>query len=328
MFKYSELDINNIEKIVGETYKERAREIMKVLKVSNTPLMLTGFSGTGKTITAKNIAAKYAKLNNVPAYFIQLSPDQTKTNIILGLRLINGTLTACNGVVAECMEQGGIIVVDEATHATQSLLLMFNSLMDTDSISSIGDKIIRAKDTFRIIFCCNDSSYAGNTKLPQSFCSRLIAYYFDYPSFEEETKILSNMLKNKDIKIDVILSRYLIGLVRELRSSDMPLSVRNAFSASLLISVTSKTNIEDFDATDKKMETKFKKLLSTANNIRVEDITLNDILEDEETLKVIYSIGIEKLNEIIKQSYMYYLDIDQSVVFRNAYKKKVEDILL
>ena len=126
MFKYSELDITAVKPVVGANSLERCKDITKLLNISNTPIMLTGASGTGKTHSAKKIASYYAKKHNVPAYFIQLSPDQTKTNVILGLRLINGSLVVQNGVVAECMERGGIIIIDEVTHATQSLILMLN----------------------------------------------------------------------------------------------------------------------------------------------------------------------------------------------------------
>lgn len=328
MFKYSELDIDNIEKVVGQSYKDRMKEVLKLFKVSNTPIIFTGNSGTGKTIVAKNIASRYAKKNNVPAYFIQLSPDQTKTNIILGLRLINGSLQAQNGVVAECMEQGGIIVIDEATHATQSLLLMFNSLMDKDSITSIGDKIIKAKDTFRIIFCCNDSNYSGNIKLPQSFCNRPIAYHFDYPSFDEELEIAINMLDIKGVSYNEDVLTYFVRIMRELRGIDIPLSCRNIFSATLLLST--KKVIENKDIViENDSEAKFKKIISLVRDYKVIDaITKNDILNEEKLINLFCSIGFENINEVIKQTFMYYLDFDGAVFSRDDYKNKLEGFLL
>jgi MoxR-like ATPase len=329
MVKYSELDIHNVDKIVGSNYIARAKEVLRLLKTSNVPIMFTGVSGAGKTVTAKNIAAVYAKKFNVPAYFIQLSPDQTKTNIILGLRLINGSLQVYNGVVAEAMERGGIIIVDEATHATQSLLLMFNSLMDIDSVTSVGDKIIKAKDTFRVIFCCNDSKYSGNVKLPQSFCNRLITYNFEYPEFEEEVQIAENMLEKNNIDYNEQVLKYFVKLMTQLRDTEIPLSVRNVYSAMLLFSVKGLDSEEEVEVeVTGDMETKFKKIISMITGTDVKNINKNDILNEEEFIKYIYKVGFSNINEIIKQCFMYYLDIDGSVFVKNNYKNRLEGFLL
>ena len=93
---------------------------------TNRNKFVLGPSGSGKSIIAMNLARQYALAKNVPAYYVQLSPEQTKTSLILGLRLENGSLAVKNGVVADCMERGGIIIVDEATHSVQEILLMFN----------------------------------------------------------------------------------------------------------------------------------------------------------------------------------------------------------
>ena len=53
-------------------------------------------SGSGKSIIAMNLARQYALAKNVPAYYVQLSPEQTKTSLILGLRLENGSLAVKN----------------------------------------------------------------------------------------------------------------------------------------------------------------------------------------------------------------------------------------
>lgn len=115
-----------------------------------------------------------------------MSPEQTKTSLILGLRLENGSLTVKNGVVADCMEKGGSIIVDEAAHSVQEILLMFNSILDRTSVTAIGDKMIYANEDFLIVFCANDSRYAGSVKLPQSFAQRLVSFYFDYPVADDE----------------------------------------------------------------------------------------------------------------------------------------------
>lgn len=183
---YSHLDPSQVPELVGEDAAKRLSRCLSILNNTIWPLYLTGPSGSGKTLTAMNIAKQYSQAHCVPAYYVQLSPEMTKTSLILGLRLISGSLQVVDGVVAHCMQTRDIIVVDEAAHTTHELLLMFNSILDRTSVTSVGDRIIYAADTFRIIFCSNDSSYAGNVRLPQSFAQRMVSFHFDYPSFESE----------------------------------------------------------------------------------------------------------------------------------------------
>jgi MoxR-like ATPase len=164
-----ELNLDKVPKLVGKVARDRFMEISTLLENSSWPIYLVGPSGSGKSIMAMNVAGWYSKKYGVPAYYVQLSPDQTKTSLILGLRLINGSLVPVKGLIATAMEKGGIVIVDEAAHATQELLLMFNSICDRTSITAIGDAIVESKDSFRVVFASNSSSYAGNSKLPQSF---------------------------------------------------------------------------------------------------------------------------------------------------------------
>lgn len=112
----TQLDLQQIPKIVGEDGTQLLARCYAVLEHTRWPLYIVGPSGSGKSIIAMNLARQYALAKNVPAYYVQLSPEQTKTSLILGLRLENGSLAVKNGVVADCMERGGIIIVDEATH--------------------------------------------------------------------------------------------------------------------------------------------------------------------------------------------------------------------
>lgn len=118
----TQLDLQQIPKIVGEDGTQLLARCYAVLEHTRWPLYIVGPSGSGKSIIAMNLARQYALAKNVPAYYVQLSPEQTKTSLILGLRLENGSLAVKNGVVADCMERGGIIIVDEATHSVQEIL--------------------------------------------------------------------------------------------------------------------------------------------------------------------------------------------------------------
>ena len=313
------LNLKNIPKIVGIHGKKMFNECMGILNYTRWPIYISGPSGSGKSIIAMNLAKKYAQDNNVPAYYVQLSPEQTKTSLILGLRLENGSLVVKNGVVADCMEKGGIIIVDEATHSMQEVLLMFNSILDRTSVTAIGDKIIYAHENFRIVFCSNTSQYAGNIKLPQSFAQRLVAFNFDYPEFEDEVEITKKIVDdemNLEFDLPDVMVKYIVNLMREIRSEQFPLSVRNAAIATVMLNIeydeelANNVIINDYFTNGTMVELIRKNIAKKIFNCDIRDISALNGEEVTTFTKVVSHIGLERFKEIILQSFMYYLDID------------------
>jgi MoxR-like ATPase len=315
----SQLDSSSVPNVVGIEPRKLLDKGYKIISNTNWPLYLTGPSGSGKSIIAMNMAKRYADENNVPAYYVQLSPEQTKTSLILGLRLVDGSLKAVNGVVAECMEKGGIVIIDEAAHATQEMLLMFNSILDRTSITSIGDKTVISKDTFRILFCANDSTYSGNVKLPQSFAQRLVGFYCDYPSWQDEVEIVKQVTGDEcavAIKVPDEVIQYIVSLMREIRKEKFPLSVRNASIATVLLELALKKE-ENEVTEDDKYFTQGSNVESVRRNIA--NRIFNQAVNSAEQLngpeikrftRYVTRVGIEEFKNIILQSFMYYLDLD------------------
>lgn len=328
------LDMNNIPTLVGEEGKARFLECMRLLDTTRWPLYLIGPSGSGKTITGLNLAKAYARRKNVDAYYAQLSPDQTKTSLILGLRLVNGTLKPVRGMVAEAMESGGIVFIDEATHGTQELLLMFNGILDRTSITGIGDMTIRAVDSFRVIFSSNMASYAGNIRLPQSFAQRLSSFVFDYPSFDDEYKIARKIAQDEysgNYDVPEGVSRYLTNYVREVRSDQYPLSARNIAIALIRLAVTQKGNTKDVDpyfVSGTNVESTRRIIAKRILNQEAASVTdlQSPIVQD--FLTYISSVGIEKFKEIVLSSCMYYLDVDGTELNRDVIRQKIESAVI
>lgn len=312
----SELNLKKVPKVVGDEPRKLLKKIYNVVDNTSIPVYITGPSGSGKSIIAMNVAKRYSKEYNVPAYYVQLSPEQTKTSLILGLRLVDGSLEAVNGVVADCMEKGGIIIIDEATHTLQEMLLMFNSILDRTSVTSIGDKIVESKDTFKIIFCANDSKYSGNVKLPQSFAQRLIGYYCDYPTFDDEVKIVKSLSDSEcdiELKVPESVLKYVVSIMRSIRTTEYPLSVRNAASAMILLELASKKSDDsEYFLEVSTAESLKKNITSKILQKDIDKLDISDLLNDEvnEFVEYVSKVGIAEFKNIILSSMGYYLDID------------------
>jgi hypothetical protein len=326
----SQLDLNNIPKLIGKECKQQASEIYNVLVNTNFPIYLIGPSGSSKTITAMNLAKKYSIQYKVPAYYVQLSPELTKTSLILGLRLVNGSLIPVDGVVSECMQNGGIIIVDEATHGTQELLLMFNSILDRTAVTSVGDKIVYAKDTFKVIFCSNKSSYAGNVRLPQSFAQRLVSFYFNYPTFENECEIAKSITSSeckKTLNIPECVVKYVVNTMRKVRTEEYPLSARNMSMALSLLNlqpITKQNSIDQYFISGQNVEAIRTNIAEKIFNTQVIG---NDMLVDPEIVEFtqfVSNITIYKFKEIMLNSMLYYLDIEGTELVENSIKQTIE----
>jgi len=321
---YSFLDNKYVPALVGREAGIRLNQLARLLEATSWPLFLTGPSGSGKTSMAMNAAKAYSQKMNVPAYYVQLSPEMTKTSLILGLRLVEGSLRAVDGVVADCMRTGGILIVDEAAHTTHELLLMFNSVLDRTSVTSIGDRIIYSKETFRVIFCSNDSSYAGNVRLPQSFAQRMVAFYYDYPSYLSECEITKKIVEDEcslPIIIPDSVINYIVSVLRGVRSDQYPLSARNSAIVAVLLNLAAHnlpadswkninldTYFTDEDTAEAKRMLIASRILNKSQNlVTMEELMLPEITEFE---SFVSQIGLNNFRESFLSGCMYYLDVD------------------
>ena len=320
-----ELNYNKVPKLRGKDAKVRFKKATKALALTRWPLYFVGPSGSGKTIIAMNVAKYYATKNNVPAYYVQLSPDQTKTSLILGLRLDNGSLVPKRGVVANAMDEGAIIVVDEAPHASQELLLMFNSICDRTSVTAIGDDSVVAEDTFRVIFCGNTSNYAANQKLPQSFAQRMIAFNFDFPNAKDEASIAYKMYcdeLNGNRKVPSVVAKYVTGIIREARNERFPLSVRNVAAALMLMDISLE---EDFDY-ENANQLEIEKAISAIGGENTESLmnrvfsmihgmnsNIERVLDDQQTHELfafVTHLTADTFVDSVLSATMYWLDVE------------------
>lgn len=349
-----EMDFAAVPTLVGDGPRERAMEILTILERSTLVPYLTGPSGASKTIVGMNVVKAYCERQtkrlrkqgvltenqHVPGYYVQLSPDMSKSTLVMGWKLKGdgkgGTsLQVTLGVIAEAMQKGGCVFVDEAPHGVQELLLNLNSTMDRTSVTSVGDVVIYAADTFRMFFGGNTSEYAGNVRLPQSFANRLTGFYFDYPNYEDELAIAQRIAKDEyfgEYNLPDSVVRYVVSYVREIRTKDYPLSARNISSALIRLCMTpvdeSKPVDPYFTSNGANVEATRKNI---ARRILGHDVDDTYALGDKrilEFIEFVSQIGVERFRDIIKGAVGYYLDIDGTELYSDTMKNQIASTIV
>ena len=278
-----------------------------------------------------------------PAYFVGLDRESTKSGIIIGYRLDNGTLKPTKSAAAEAMERGGAVAFDELTHAQRGVATMFNSLLDREARASIGELLIEGDPRTRFVFMHNLVESAGNQPLPPSTGSRFVVTRIGYPGQESEAKIAKKIYmdeigaKQEKGQPEVVLPvpdsmvRYAIAYMREIRDKhpSLPLSARNAAAFyTLMDTLLEIADVDDAQAKSKggavtrpEIDSYFMTGGNNAIRRRVaarifwksEDKVTNadmDSAECVEFMKVVSRVSVERTREAFMQCYMYHLDID------------------
>jgi len=329
------LDITKVPKLVGTEPARKARHLLKVVENTTIPLYLIGPSGSGKTATMKAVGKVYSHTHKVPCYYVQLSPEDTKTSIFLGHRIIRGSLEVVEGVMAIAAQQKAIVLVDEITHSTHQMLLMFNSLDGGDSVITIGDRAINA-DGMRVIYGSNASTHAGNIRVPQSFANRVISFAFEYPEFEDELVIAKdiarrNWLGSTPLDVPDAVITFLTSFVREKRRPDWPLSARN-IAHGILLAQLAEIKHPEMSAKANKIADYFTKNqniaasrqnIATRLQIVAKDATALQRPEIGEFLEFVSKTGVEEFKQLVLSAVNFHVDMEGMDVFDTSLRQDV-----
>lgn len=166
----------------------------------------------------------------------------------------------------------------------------------------------------------------------------MVSFYFDYPAADDELLIVDQIVAEECKALDVVpisAKRYIIELMREMRSNTYPLSVRNAAIAVVLCNLEllqrsgqswlqSDSHFANAQNAESARRYIAKRILGTEPG-SVLDLTDMRIVEFE---RFVSMIGVENFKAIILQSFMYYLDVDLGFYDLQMMKEKISSSII
>jgi MoxR-like ATPase len=317
------LKVDNAKKpyVIGADMRNYFAKILSFVMSTRVPCDLIGDPGTGKTHLGREVAMQYARANDVPAFYCQVDEEMMKASLIAGKAYENGSLVTYRAAVGEAMVTGGIVFVDELTHGMAGIQLVFNSIGDEESRTSIGDMMLEAHPKFRLMFGHNMTTSPGNSPLKTSFASRLMAWPFSYPEAKTEALIAKTLaakhLGKDQVTIPDSAFAYITSWARDVRKETgnlIPISARNVGAIGMLLSLTERDTSADllpkFSQAGTSAEPLRRKVASRIFFKQAQSSADLHHREVDELLKFISQIGEDQFIQAILQGSMYYLDLE------------------
>jgi len=178
-------------------------EIFKAAFRSKIPVLLKGPTGTGKTRFVEYMAYilgrefqnhKGHKDRSIPLITIACHEDLTATDLV-GKYLLKGDETVwMDGPLAKAVKSGGICYLDEIVEARKDTTVIIHPLSDHRRFLPVDKKgkIIIAHDNFFLVISYNPGYQSTLKNLKHSTRQRFIAIEFDYPSRNQEARIIGH----------------------------------------------------------------------------------------------------------------------------------------
>jgi MoxR-like ATPase len=166
------------------------------------PILITGQSGNGKTMTVEQACAKAGRP------FIRINcTKKTDEEALIGTKtLINGDVVVKEGPMLIAMRSGAIILLDEVSCSDASSIMCIQGIMEGKPFYfALTGEYIKPAQGFNIIMTDNtkgqgseDGRYVGTNVLNEAFLERIgSTYEQEYPTPAVELRIV---LKRMEIK--------------------------------------------------------------------------------------------------------------------------------
>ncbi len=202
-------------------FTDIARDLIVWLRMEKPePLYIHGASGTGKSSSIRQIAARI----NLPVYEITASERMEVSDLVGHYVLVNGQTEWVDGPLTMALRNGGICLIDEVDTANPAALIALNGVLDGTGliIAEHGGELVSPHPLFRLACTGNSAGngdsagfYSGISQMNLAFMDRFMVLQADYPTPEAEAKLLTTKYPALPENIASTMVRF-AGMVRKL----------------------------------------------------------------------------------------------------------------
>ncbi len=195
-------EVNKV--LVGQ---EKLLDRMLIAMITGGHILLEGVPGLAKTTAVKSLAESIGILFQR----ISFTPDLLPADVI-GTMIYNpkeGTFAPRKGPVFT-----NILLADEINRAPAKVQSALLESMQEKQVT-IGDKTYPLPSPFMVMATQNPIEQEGTYPLPEAQVDRfMLKCKVDYPSKDDERRIMNRFTRNQDIKLEPVMSADQIGTMR------------------------------------------------------------------------------------------------------------------
>lgn len=165
------------------------------------PVLITGHSGNGKTMSVTQACAKFKR----PMIRINCTKTTDAETLIGSKTLIDGNVVITEGPMLTSMRNGSIIILDEFSASDPNAILCLQGILEGGAYYfALTGEYVYPKEGFNVFLTDNtkgqgsdDGRYVGTNILNEAFLERVgMVIEQEYPSLAVEKKITIRKMEN------------------------------------------------------------------------------------------------------------------------------------
>ena len=178
---------------------------------SRLPVMLKGPTGCGKTRFVQHMAWRMKR----PLITVACHEDLFASDLLGRYLLMHDETVWVDGPLTRAVRMGAICYLDEIVEARKDTTVVIHPLTDDRRMLSIDKKgeVLNAHPDFMLVISYNPGYQSVLKDLKQSTRQRFVGMQFDYPSPENEARIVAS-----EGRIDPAVAESLVALANKIRN--------------------------------------------------------------------------------------------------------------
>jgi len=220
--------VTDVEKMVPDRFKGfvpwgHYRDIKNIIKSKIFyPIFVTGLSGNGKTLNVSQACAELGR----EMVRVNVTIETDEDDLIGGFRLVDGETKFNLGPVAQAMEKGAVLLLDEIDLASNKIMCLQPVLEGNGIYIKKINRYIKPAKGFTVIATANtkgkgsdDGRFIGTNSLNEAFLERFpVTMEQPYPATSTEKKIVLGSME-KYGKVEAEFADRLVTWAEVIRKS-------------------------------------------------------------------------------------------------------------